>query len=60
MLRIEKEIVALEPEEVIELERIVMDEDRELALRFIKKNIYKKLELSQQRCGCAGQDSSCC
>ncbi|HUT52306.1 MAG TPA: hypothetical protein VM658_02845 [bacterium] len=48
MLTITRKALALEPEEVMELERIITDDDREEALRFLKKNIYKKLLTSQE------------
>ncbi len=48
MLKITKKSLALEPEEVMELERIVTDEDRDEAFRFLKKSVYKKLLTSQE------------
>ena len=48
MLSITRKVVALEPEEVMELERIVTDDDQAEALRFLKKRIYKKLLASQE------------
>jgi hypothetical protein len=48
MLTITRKVVSLEPEEVMELERIVTDDDRDEALRFLKKNVYKKLTTSQE------------
>jgi hypothetical protein len=48
MLEIKKQSLILEPEEVMELERIITDEDHEGAYTFLKKNIYKKLLLSQE------------
>jgi hypothetical protein len=48
MLEIKKQSLILEPEEVMELERIITDEDHGGAYTFLKKNIYKKLLLSQE------------
>jgi hypothetical protein len=48
MLEIKKSAVSFNEEEVMELERIVMDEDREGAYLFLKKNIYRKLETSRE------------
>ena len=48
MLEIKKQSLILEPQEVMELERIITDEDHEGAYNFLKKNIYKKLLLSQE------------
>jgi len=47
ILEIKKSAVALEPEEVMELERIMIDQDREAALAFLKKSIYRKIARSQ-------------
>jgi len=47
MLEITKKIVSLEPEEVMELERIIIDEDQAGAYTFLKKAIYHKLAASQ-------------
>ena len=48
MLTITRKALALEPEEVMELERIITDDDREEALRFLKRSVYKKLSTSQE------------
>jgi len=48
MLKIEKKALVLEPQEVMELERIITDEDREGAYQFIKKNVYRKLTGSEE------------
>jgi len=48
MLKIEKKALVLEPQEVMELERIITDEDREGAYQFIKKNIYRKFTGSEE------------
>jgi hypothetical protein len=48
MLEITRKAIALEPQEVIELERIIIDEDYESAYRFLKRNIYRKLISSQE------------
>ena len=48
MLEIKKSAIPITPEELIELERIIMDEDREAAYLFLKKNVYRKIEKSQE------------
>ncbi len=48
MLEIKKKTLTLDPQEVMELERIIIDEDREGALQFLKKNIYPRFIASQQ------------
>jgi len=48
MLEITKKVIALEPQEIMELERIIIDEDYESEYRFLKRNIYRKLISSQE------------
>ncbi|MCX5902979.1 MAG: hypothetical protein NTV89_05790 [Proteobacteria bacterium] len=48
MLEIKKWALTLEPQEVMELERIITDEDREGAFQFLKKYIYQQFTLSQE------------
>lgn len=48
MLEMKRKALALETQELMELERIITDEDREGAFRFLKKNIYRKLLASQK------------
>ncbi|MBN2467777.1 MAG: hypothetical protein JXD19_06460 [Deltaproteobacteria bacterium] len=48
MLEINKKSLVLEPDEVMELERIMTDEDRESAYLFLKKKIYRRLLSSQE------------
>ena len=48
MLEITKKTLALEPREVMELERIIIDEDREGAFQFLKKYIYQQFTQSQE------------
>ena len=47
MLEIIKKTVSLEPQEVMELERIMIDEDQAEAYIFLKKVIYHRLAASQ-------------
>lgn len=54
MLEITKAAVALEEEELLELARIVHDQDRDAALRFLKRSLYDKVQRSQLKCGGAG------
>lgn len=48
MLKIEKKALTLEPQEVMKLERIMTDEDREGAYQFVKRNIYRRLTGSEE------------
>ncbi|MFA4836180.1 MAG: hypothetical protein WC749_08955 [Dehalococcoidia bacterium] len=48
MLEITKSAVVLDEEELIELEQIMIDEDKAEALRFLQKSIYDKIGRSQQ------------
>jgi hypothetical protein len=48
MLAIKRQVTALEPEEVMELERIITDDDQPAALTFLKKSVYRKLLGSQE------------
>lgn len=48
MLSITRKALTLEADEVMELERIITDEDKEEALRFLKKSVYRKLLTSQE------------
>jgi len=50
MLEITRKVLTLEPEDVIELERIITDEDKEGAYLFLKKCIERKLLLFQEKC----------
>lgn len=60
MLEISRTTLSLEAEELIELERIVIDEDIKAAMSFLKRSIYRKLVASQEGRmksplgGCAG------
>jgi len=48
MLKITRKVLTLESEEVMELERIITDEDKESAYLFLKKCIRRKLLSSQE------------
>lgn len=48
MLEIKNTVIAFEENDLIELERIILDGDREEALKFIKKCVYEKIVHSQQ------------
>jgi hypothetical protein len=47
MLEAKREAVALEPQELVELEQIVTDGDREGAYSFLKDRIYKRILSAQ-------------
>jgi hypothetical protein len=48
MLEIRKSAISLEEEEVMELERIVLDSDQQEALGFLRKCVYERILRSQQ------------
>jgi hypothetical protein len=48
MLEIRKTAVSFDEQDIIELERIVMDDDEKEAFRFIKKAVYDRILHSQQ------------
>ena len=48
MLEISKIAIALEEEELLELERIIVDCDAKGALSFLKESVYDKVVHSQQ------------
>jgi hypothetical protein len=48
MIEIRKTAIALEEEELLELERIMVDCDEKEALAFLKKSVYDKVVDSQQ------------
>ena len=43
----EKEAITLDQQQVLEIEGIVMDEDKDAAFRFLKENIYKPIKLKR-------------
>jgi hypothetical protein len=47
MLEAKREAVALEPQELVELEQIVTDEDRDGAYLFLKERVYKRILSAQ-------------
>jgi hypothetical protein len=44
-----KEAIAFEPEEVEELERIVLDRDRDAAFEFLRRVVWAKVDGARQR-----------
>lgn len=48
MLDIRKAAIAFDENELLELERIVIDDDEKEALRFLRKLVYEKIVYSQQ------------
>ena len=48
MLEIKKTAVSFDEQDIIELERIVMDDNEKEAFRFIKKAVYDRILHSQQ------------
>jgi len=43
-----KEIIALAQKQVLELEVIVLDRDREAALKFLKEHIYRSIKRKKE------------
>ena len=48
MLEIRRAAIALDEEELLELERVITDRNAKEALRFLKKSVYDKVTRSQQ------------
>ncbi len=48
MLEIRKAAIALDEEELLELERVITDRDEKRAISFLKKAVYDKISRSQQ------------
>jgi len=48
MLEIRRTAIALDEEELLELERVITDRDEKGALVFLKKAVYDKVARSQQ------------
>jgi hypothetical protein len=47
MLEAKREAVALEPQELVELEQILTDGDRDAAYLFLKERVYKRILSAQ-------------
>jgi len=50
MLEIKKTAIALDEQELLELERIVTDGEEKEALTFLKKCVYDKIARAQRGC----------
>lgn len=48
MLEIRKAVITLDEKELIELERIIADNEEKDAIRFLKKSVYDRIVHSQQ------------
>ena len=48
MLEAKREAVALEPQELVELEQIITDHDRDGAYEFLKERVYKRIRSAQR------------
>jgi len=48
MIEARKTAVALEEEELVELQRIIIDRDEKEALKFLKKSVYDKVLRAQK------------
>ncbi len=50
MFEIKRTAIALDEQEVLELERTIIDSDEQGAIRFLKKIVYDKVARSQRHC----------
>jgi len=48
MLELKKTAIAFDEQELMKLERIIIDQDQTEALRFLKRAVYNKIARSQQ------------
>jgi hypothetical protein len=48
MIEIKKTAIAFEENDLIELERIIIDSNKEEALKFLKRSVYQRIVHSQQ------------
>jgi hypothetical protein len=48
VLEIRKTALSLEEDEMVELQKIIIDDDQEEALRFLKKSVFEKILHYQQ------------
>jgi len=48
MLEIRKTAVAFDEEDLMDLERIIVDGDKSEAMRFLKKNVYDRIVHAQR------------
>ncbi len=48
MLEIRKAAISLDERDVMDLERIITDNDKEEALKFLKRSIYDRIAHAQQ------------
>jgi hypothetical protein len=48
MLEIRKTVVSFDERDLMELERIITDNDEKESLRFLKKSVYDRINQSQQ------------
>ncbi|MBT4512790.1 MAG: hypothetical protein HOC20_11345 [Chloroflexi bacterium] len=54
MIQIKKSVVSLEEKDVIELQQIILDENKDQAFDFLKYSVYNQIMRSQIRYGCKG------
>ncbi len=47
-IEIKKTVISFEPEEVMELERIILDGDEKTSLEFLRKSVHSKMVASQK------------
>lgn len=48
ILEIKKSAVSFEENELVELERIILDQDEAAAFQFLRKQVYQKIARSQK------------
>ena len=54
MIQIRKSVISLEEREVMELQQIILDEERTQAFDFLKYSIFNQIVRSQIPYGCKG------
>ncbi len=54
MIQIKKSIISLDEKEVMELQQIILDEEREQAFDFLKYSVFNQIVRSQIPYGCKG------
>jgi hypothetical protein len=47
MMEASREAVAFEPQDILEMAEIVIDEDEKAALRFLRERVYKRIASAQ-------------
>ncbi len=56
MIQIQKSVITLEEKDVIELQQIILDENKEQAFDFLKYSVYNQIIRHQIKSGCKGNN----